>query len=853
MTQGSLDLGLSRSRDHLRLSQQIREAPRRRRSSHGSGPVNYPDQPAHAEELEVQLRQLRAGFAERVPVLGVDPRLVLVLEFTTPPDEERLRVAQLHVLDWFEDRVVVTASDEVGLDLFQQRLDAYRQGPRPPAERQDADDGQEETEAEAPYTERAAAHQQLFDCIVRVRPFEATEVPSSALSAVLANGFAETVRLDLQLWCPEDDAQARSQQDAVVAAIGLAGGSVLDRTLRSVAGLSLIRADISGAAVQDVFSLWQVRRADVLPRPSLGYADVAEASRASFPEVVAPDEDAPLLAVIDSGVSAGNPLIAPTLIETAAIGSLDEDADVAGHGTFVASLALYGPLERRLDEGHPLAADARLISVRVLDDDNAFPNSSLWEADLLEALELAAHLGAKVINVSIGDERRPFDGGRPTPLAAAVDEFIRERSVVVIFSTGNNALATYNTSEEDYRNQLLDPTRHDAGILDPATSALSLTVGALVLDDEQGVRSSRDNIDLQPVAAAGAPSPLTRRGPGVGRMVKPELVTPGGDALRNASTGELVGSNSRSVVGASSRTDRILEARSGTSFAAPVVANIAAQVWATDASLTANGVRALVLLSVVSLPTIFRPPHDAAQRREERSVLGFGRPVALRAVASSDHRAVLIAENRIPADAVHLYRVPVPSSFFEAGGERGVSIALAYDPESRSTRLVPLSSRMHVFVYFGASLNEVAEAFLVAATDDDGLDGSDTDADTSAGDREAQSGDGIAEESASGDGVPLALRSKLLDLQPSDQERGRGAHHYGTYRRRKPFDRARGAELVIAVRNVSQWPTENPLQSYALAIEIERDEGHGEVYSELHAFVEAEVQIPVLVETELEI
>ncbi len=48
---------------------------------------------------------------------------------------------------------------------------------------------------------------------------------------------------------------------------------------------------------------------------------------------------------------------------------------------------------------------------------------------------------------------------------------------------------------------------------------------------------------------------------------------------------------------------------------------------------------------------------------QERSVLGFGRPVALRCVASSDHRAVLIAENRIPADAVHLYRVPVPSSF----------------------------------------------------------------------------------------------------------------------------------------------------------------------------------------------
>ncbi len=85
-------------------------------------------------------------------------------------------------------------------------------------------------------------------------------------------------------------------------------------------------------------------------------------------------------------------------------------------------------------------------------------------------------------------------------------------------------------------------------------------------------------------------------------------------------------------------------------------------------------------------------------------------------------------------------------------------------PKSRSTRLVPLSSRMHVFAYFGASLDEVAEAFLAAATDDDGLDGADTDADTSADDREAHSGYDVAEESASGDGVPVALRPAVESL-----------------------------------------------------------------------------------------
>lgn len=95
--------------------------------------------------------------------------------------------------------------------------------------------------------------------------------------------------------------------------------------------------------------------------------------------------------------------------------------------------------------------------------------------------------------------------------------------------------------------------------------------------------------------------------------------------------------------------------------------------------------------------------------------------------------------------------------------------------------------------------------------------------------------------------VPQALKHFKVELRPSDKHRARGANQYGERMFRQRLDPARGSEFVIAVRNSSKWGLAGNLQRYALAVALEREEGHGALYAELRA------QLDVLAEIELEV
>ncbi|MGH3545009.1 MAG: hypothetical protein ACRDPW_03675, partial [Mycobacteriales bacterium] len=81
--------------------------------------------------------------------------------------------------------------------------------------------------------------------------------------------------------------------------------------------------------------------------------------------------------------------------------------------------------------------------------------------------------------------------------------------------------------------------------------------------------------------------------------------------------------------------------------------------------------------------------------------------------------------------------------------------------------------------------------------------------------------------------------------------RGRGAHHLGVYRRSTRFDSGRGRELIVVVRNVNRWDTAGALQRYALAVALERDRDHAELYAELRIRLQALTEIEVENEVEL--
>ncbi|MEE6296615.1 S8 family peptidase [Georgenia wangjunii] len=839
MTQATFEFPET-AHSHLRLTRQVPSGPRAMKGLTFAPTVRHPDQPKHARTLRDDLTQLRAIHASRRNVLGVSPENVAVFEFSAPPDESRLSGAGLTVLEWFTDRVVVTAPGDPGMAGLIERLDQYQTGPRPAVAATDGDPSAEGTvdngEADAP--PRPAPHQGLFDVIEHVRALSMDEVLTPAAKEAIASGsMTETLTLDLQCWCPEDEKDARLRQERTMAAVKAGGGSVLDKTLRHRSGLSLIRVDVTASLASELVQLPDVRRVDRLPRPARTHAEAIRGGADLLPLALAPARDSPLIAIVDSGVRSSHPLLSPAFVGSFAVQSLEAERDGSGHGTFVASLALYGSLEPLLDRpSEPVTPAGRLLSVRVLADNNEFPQTELWENDLLWALETAAAEGARIINLSIGDPRRPYVPARPTPLAAAIDEVIRRLDLVVVISTGNTTAHIHDieTQNYDFTARLLD--FDDTGMLDPATSALALTVGALGSDDGQGAREARTNIDARPFGAANVPSPLTRRGPGASNMIKPELAAPGGHLVHIDADRYPRLSVSTGVLGANGTDpDKVLSVDVGTSYAAPLVSYIAARALGANPGLSSRGVRALVLSSIHPLGPYLLPA-NASSAEQQRRLNGYGRADAERAAHSSDHRAVLVAEESLQVDNVHLYVVPIPSSFFDSSGWRRVTVAVAFDPETRSTRLNYLGSRMQVHVYRGVTVNAVADAYLA--------------------ERQAPvSAQEVAEDDSPDDARvtgPAAIAQFQLELQPVPKFRSRGAHLYGTALRKTRLDRSDGEEYVIAVQSLNRWRPPESIDRYALAVVLERDRDHAPIYGELFAALDIETLAEVQAEVRLQ-
>ena len=329
-------------------------------------------------------------------------------------------------------------------------------------------------------------------------------------------------------------------------------------------------------------------------------------------------------------------------------------------------------------------------------------------------MEIAVRSGAKVINLSLGDSRFPYRGPRPTQLGAEIDRFIRLHKVVVTVSTGNytpwNGQISDLTSG-NYQRHLLEAS--DSGLYDPAPAALALTVGALCPDHGQGAKPEKEQIDVIPIGGPGKPSPLTRTGPGPMGMIKPELVAPGGSLSVDLRISRVSGQDpSTQVIGAGiAGTSKLLATDSGTSYAAPLVSNAALRVLGRYPQLSANAVRALLLCSAGETGTVIEGLTEAKLLEQQRRLTGYGRVSAEHAEMSEDHRAVLVAEDEITVDDVHLYTVPIPLTFFSPGGYRRVTIALAYDPPVRAARLDYLASHMEIHAYHGASLQQVRNAY----------------------------------------------------------------------------------------------------------------------------------------------
>jgi subtilisin family serine protease len=759
-------------------------------------------------------------------MLGVDPKLVLVIELGASVDPGEFRRAGLRLLDASNKRVTVAFADDPQLAGFVERLDACASG--------------------VPAGQRTEPYAGFVDAIDSVRPLGPEDRISADLAAAVANaGLNEMLRIDVELWHPDSHDLALQWTDELRRAVVEAGGRVADVHVSDRAGVVLARIYAPADRISAIAELDTIASLDLLPTPALSIPQFWAATPEDLPTMYSPGAETPIVGLVDSGVASAHPLVGPAILAAESLSpAIADGEDRCGHGTMVAGLILHGPVDQALARSVSLRPFCRIVSVAVLDHTNAFPDDDLWERDLVEAIEWCAGQGATVINLSLGDARRPFRSPRQSPAAALIDELARRLKLVIVVAAGNIPVLDYLLDVDDqalvtYPTDLLRDA--DSGVLDPASASLVLTVGGMTTAAAATGYSGHETLLRRPMGKPGWPSPITRRGPGVGGAVKPELVERSGTL--GVESGRLVDSDPElGVISTQLANGRLLGHLVGTSMAAPLITRVAAAVKARHPTFGANLVRALVLLSAEpssEFETSLVGASPAARAAAVRNLCGFGRPGIAQAIESTSHRAVLVAEAAIPIDGVHIYELPVPSSFMRSGGMRGIDIALAYDPRTRKSRLDYLSNRLEFFLIRGIPLTRIIEVMTSVEGDED-IE-FETDVDTA----ELTSPESRAPSTLS------ELRSHVVKLRPATQIRSAGTNQLGRTEFRTRLDPDRHSPMFVAVRDVNRWDDDTAMQSYGLAVAVWCSSEQGDVYSELEAKLEAVVEVEVEVRLDL--
>ncbi len=449
-----------------------------------------------------------------------------------------------------------------------------------------------------------------------------------------------------------------------------------------------------------------VKEIDRRPIPAFESPQEINIPLSEFPDVISPHQNNAGVLVIDSGVQRGHPLIKKTLGDTEVFpdpegkfikGNEDDgDQKTGGHGTGVSGIAIYGDINQCIQTKR-FQPQVWLFSARVTNEENEYDPDLLLDNQLENAVDYFVnnYPNCKVINISLGDDRLIYqDGEKQFRLAAKIDEIaykLQHKNILFVLSAGNFYYTPQSNEQlkQEYPNYLLDKK---AKIIEPATAAIALTVGSLSM----GKGSSNYHEDACRNAIAkveGYPSPFTRIGFGVDGMIKPEFVDFGGDLVLDRTKiipnelGVSVITLNKNFQGNSP-----FKAYCGTSFSAPRVANLAAQLFTKFPDATSNLIRALIADSAQlpsEIPKVFQGSKtQTKQLQKQIQIYGYGQPNFDKAAYSTENQVVLLEDDEnIPVSKFKIYEIPpLPDTFLQTKGKRKISVTLAFDPPTRHTR-----------------------------------------------------------------------------------------------------------------------------------------------------------------------
>ncbi|MEH6461713.1 S8 family peptidase [Chitinimonas sp. JJ19] len=578
----------------------------------------------------------------------------------------------------------------------------------------------------------------LFDYLHVLRPWSFEDRVDPALAryvdSVLADEPDRDVLVEIDLWYRTERDRRDRSIETLKEMLEEVGGALLDlvdlEEIRYQGALVRVPAEVARSLVSGEDGIASLN--DVMTiRPQSAYESPIETDQSQIqgsPSLAAPS--GPCLAAMLDGY--------PVTEHEALLGRVHiVEVDVTGenvpvmarfHGTAMASLILNGDMQ--LTGELPLGQKIVAIPVlgaskdlsREVTPEGKLPIGVIYralrkivEADPKQDPDLA---NVVVVNHSICDDYAPFIR-RPSPWATLLDHFSHAHRLLFVVSAGNitsgfplpdyiNAAAFQAEpaeKKEAYLLAAIEQAKGTRGILSPAESINSLTVGAVHSDG------------APPTAAATDPYPThlmtnlaSAVGLGVNRSVKPDLIEPGGRYVAGYSNVQNGGVQAHPRASAHygqkvAAPSPIGELRryirtAGTSNAAALITRSSHYVaTALDEAFAADKVKWRDLQTRVPmlkallvhgcrwgaigelLDATYQPrgPGMHARRRETITrFLGFGQADLTRVANGEANRITLIGEDCIQAGQRHGYKLPIPASMVNNREVRTITITLAW-------------------------------------------------------------------------------------------------------------------------------------------------------------------------------
>lgn len=415
---------------------------------------------------------------------------------------------------------------------------------------------------------------------------------------------------------------------------------------------------------------------DLLLSASTNASGVIRPNRFNLPErgfgfsITLPEnEELPIIGIIDTGVSNQSPIASLLVNEDNEFDLTGSPAteDSADHGTAVATLAALGTKPYPDFRGE-VEADARILSIKILEGSSGFPT----EKRILEAIQRAhERYGVKIFVLTVCYDDFKATNSTADSYTVALDRLAYGLNILIFICTGNYEHffrpAGFDFLPCDYPAHFGEP---ETNLCTPADSMNNITVGALAgnLNDTQ---NSCFPVDRTYPATYTRTCHLDWNPERVKQSIrnknlyKPDVSFFGGDVDArndNRHTG-------LSILSVSPGQFYVNE--NGTSFTAPLVANLAAQILRVYPALADNmqSVKAL-LLNTAQKP---RYANNFPGRSLPVShLIGNGLPDAFWCIYSDDNHISMLLEDIISPDEIKIYPIHFPDYLAQRGRDRAL-------------------------------------------------------------------------------------------------------------------------------------------------------------------------------------